>query len=228
MGPLFGRSPLEEGPDSPSLVEVSVVRLRALVAAADGNSPSLVEVGALRAEAASARADADQALEASRSAIELSGRAIRVALRTGSCVRASLRAGLSDFDRAEIIGGTADLVSAYVAAEVGAHVRHHFDNHPLVRELAASSLRPLTEAFTRQEAEDYMVTVINESIASVARTWRVEVAERGQIFASVVPSNAQAEEARALRTTVNLLQSQVNLLTARLDSHILTDRGRRA
>ena len=65
-----------------------------------------------------------------------------------------------------------------------------------------------------------------QHIAAEARAWRIEVTDRGQVIASITPTDAQAEELRALRTSVARLQATVNLLTARLGIYALSGRGR--
>jgi hypothetical protein len=62
-----------------------------------------------------------------------------------------------------------------------------------------------------------MQLAIDQAVERQARVWRVEVTQRGQVLASVTPTNAQAAEVGELRTAVSLLRSQVGALQARLD-----------
>ena len=165
-----------------------------------------------------ARSRADQAFQASRGAVETSAQAIRVALATPQRLAARLQGmELSDASRVELVQEAADLVGAAISADVAAHVAHHFYRHPQVAALAAANVRPLTAAFTRVEAEQFMQLAIDQAVERQARVWRIEVTQRGQVLASVTPTNAQAAEVGELRTAVSLLRSQVGALQARLD-----------
>ena len=194
---------------------------------ARSRSPSREEMTGLRATAEAAEALSVRALQASRGAVTASRHALRVALATPQRATERLETReLSDSSKAEVVSEAADTVAAFISAHVRAHVSHHVQSHPLLMALPASSTRPLTEAFTHQEAEGYMTTVIEQRIASVARTWRVEVTDRGRVVASVAPTDAQAEEMRALRSSVTLPQGQVSLLQARLDLYAMGGRSR--
>jgi hypothetical protein len=174
---------------------------------------------ALERSVADAQARADIAAAAAT-------QAVRVALSTPQRVTRRVDGfGLSDEARAEVVQEVADLVGASISVDVAAHVRHHFLRHPLVRDLAASASRPLTTSFSRQEAQDYMRLCINEEVERQARTWRIQVLDRGTVLATITPSNSQAEELAALRASVALHRQQIGVLQARLDL-LATRQGR--
>jgi hypothetical protein len=167
-------------------------------------------------EAANARAD--RAVAAAMQAQGTATHALRVSFSSPRRIAEQVaNAGLPDASRVELVQEAADLVGAAISADVAAHVAHHFYRHPQVAALSAANVRPLTAAFTRVEAEQFMQLAIDQAVERQARVWRIEVTQRGQVLASVTPTNAQVAEVGELRTAVSLLRSQVGALQARLD-----------
>ena len=183
---------------------------------ADVTGPARLERSERAVEAANARAD--RAVAAAIQAQGAATHALRVSFSSPRRIAEQVaNAGLPDASRVELVQEAADLVGAAIFADVAAHVAHHFYRHPQVAALSAANVRPLTAAFTRVEAEQFMQLAIDQAVERQARVWRIEVTQRGQVLASVTPTNAQAAEVGELRTAVSLLRSQVGALQARLD-----------